>query len=65
MAEIFECEVTDLLPEGHGKKQKGLSNVDRMVATRDGMKLIDSFVTIKNETLRAAIVDMARRFEGL
>jgi transcriptional regulator with XRE-family HTH domain len=66
MAGVFECDITDLLPDQqhNGKKMK-LSNVDRVVATRDGIKLIDSFVTIKNENLRAAVVDLARRFEGL
>ncbi len=47
------------------KETKELSNVDRIVATRDGMKLVDSFVTIKSENLRAAVVDLAKRFEGL
>ncbi|MET3995978.1 transcriptional regulator with XRE-family HTH domain [Bradyrhizobium sp. S3.9.2] len=66
VAQIFDCEIVDLLPERRaGRKSKGLSNVDRIVATRDGMKLVDSFVTIKDENLRAAIVDLARRFEGL
>jgi transcriptional regulator with XRE-family HTH domain len=66
IAQVFKCEVTDLLPEQrNGKKAKGLSNFDRIVATRDGMKLVDSFVTIKDENLRAAVVDLARRFENL
>jgi transcriptional regulator with XRE-family HTH domain len=66
IAQIFSCTVADLLPEQrNGKKAKGLSNVDRIVATRDGSKLVDSFVTIKSENLRAAIVDLAKRFEGL
>jgi transcriptional regulator with XRE-family HTH domain len=66
IAQIFSCTVADLLPEQrNGKKAKGLSNVDRMVATRDGSKLVDSFVTIKSENLRAAVVDLAKRFEGL
>lgn len=68
LAQIFDIAVSELLPvrtNGNGKKKVKLSNVDRIVATRDGMKLVDSFVTIKNETLRAAIVDLARRFEGL
>jgi transcriptional regulator with XRE-family HTH domain len=65
IAETFNCVVTDLLPEQRAGRKPKLSNVDRIVATRDGMKLVDSFVTIKNETLRAAIVDLARRFEGL
>jgi transcriptional regulator with XRE-family HTH domain len=65
MAAAFECDIADLLPERNGKKMKKLSNVDQVVATRDGIKLIDSFVSIKNEHLRAAVVELARRFEGL
>jgi hypothetical protein len=66
LAQVFSCEVADLLPEQRGgKKAKGLTNVDRIVATRDGMKLVDSFVTIKDENLRGAIVDLARRFARL
>ena len=66
MARIFKCDISDLMPDhAPGRRPKGLSNVDRCVATRDGMKLIDSFVSIKNQNLRAAIVDLARRFEGI
>jgi transcriptional regulator with XRE-family HTH domain len=69
IAQVFDIDVADLLPEqpgnGSGKKKPKLSNVDRMVATRDGSKLVDSFVTIKDENLRAAVVDLARRFENL
>ena len=66
IASIFKCEITDLLPaRSKNGKTKGLTVVDRMVATRDGMQLIESFVAIKNEIARAAIVDLARRFEGL
>jgi transcriptional regulator with XRE-family HTH domain len=66
IAQIFGCELTDLLPtRARGKKAKGLTNVDRVIATRDGMKLIDSFVTIKNEAVRSAIVELARRCEGI
>jgi hypothetical protein len=36
-----------------------------MLATRDGAKLIKSFVAIKNDALRNAIVELARRFETL
>jgi transcriptional regulator with XRE-family HTH domain len=65
IAAIFQCEITDLLPaRNKNGKSNGLTSVDRMVATHDGMKLIESFVTIKNSIARAAIVDMARRFEG-
>jgi transcriptional regulator with XRE-family HTH domain len=62
VADIFKCKVTDLFPPQKGSRE--LSNVDRMVATKDGMKLINSFVAIKNEVLRAAVVDLARRLEG-
>lgn len=66
IAGIFQCEITDLLPaRSKNGKTKKLTCVDRIVATQDGMKLINSFVTIKNEIARAAIVDLARRFEGL
>jgi len=68
LAQIFDIAVSDLLPvriNGNGKKKVKLSNVDRIVATRDGSKLVDSFVTIKDENLRAALVDLAKRFEGL
>lgn len=66
IAQIFQCELTDLLPvRTRGRKAKGLTNVDRVVATREGMKLIDSFVTIKNEAVRSAIVELARRCEGI
>ncbi|MEY9638708.1 transcriptional regulator with XRE-family HTH domain [Bradyrhizobium japonicum] len=65
IARIFECEVADLLPEQKkGKKVQRLSNLDRIAATRDGMKLIDSFVGIKSEVMRAAVVELARRFSG-
>lgn len=65
IARIFECEVADLLPEQKkGKKIRKLSNLDRIAATRDGMKLIDSFVGIENEVMRAAVVELARRFCG-
>ena len=65
IAEAFNCVVTDLLPEQSSGRKPKLSNVDRIVATKDGMKLVDSFVTIKNENLRAALVDLAKRFEGM
>ncbi|MCD9821220.1 helix-turn-helix domain-containing protein [Bradyrhizobium japonicum] len=65
IAKIFECDVADILPEQkRGKKTQKLSNLDRVAATRDGMKLIDSFVDIKNEVMRAAVVELARRFCG-
>ncbi|MET3969077.1 helix-turn-helix transcriptional regulator [Bradyrhizobium sp. S3.9.1] len=65
IAKIFECDVADLLPEQKkGKKIQTLSNLDRIAATRDGMKLIDSFVGIKSEVMRAAVVELARRFCG-
>lgn len=65
IAKIFECDVADLLPEQKkGKKVQRLSNLDRIAATRDGMKLIDSFVDIENEVMRAAVVELARRFSG-
>jgi transcriptional regulator with XRE-family HTH domain len=69
LAQVFDVDVAELLPErtanGNSKKKPRLSNIDRMVATRDGMKLVDSFVTIKDENLRAAVVDLAKRFENL
>ncbi|MCA1419508.1 helix-turn-helix transcriptional regulator [Bradyrhizobium sp. BRP23] len=65
IAKIFECDVADLLPgQKKGKKSQKLSNLDRVAATRDGMKLINSFVEIKNEVMRAAVVELARRFVG-
>ncbi|MGY3130132.1 transcriptional regulator with XRE-family HTH domain [Bradyrhizobium sp. USDA 4501] len=64
IARILECEVADLLPAQRGKRSQKLSNLDRIAATRDGMKLIDSFVGIKNEVMRAAVVELARRFSG-
>ncbi|MCA1452811.1 helix-turn-helix transcriptional regulator [Bradyrhizobium sp. BRP22] len=64
LAQIFGCTVDELLPPQRAGKKVQLTNVDRLVATRDGMRLVDSFVTIKNETMRAAVVEMARRFEG-
>lgn len=64
IAKIFECDVADLLPEQKKGKTQKLSNLDRIAATRDGMKLIDSFVDIKNEVMRAAVVELARRFSG-
>ena len=64
LAAIFEIKIADLMPKrGKGKSTK-LTNADRVVATRDGIKLVDSFVTIKDENLRAAVVDLARRFQG-
>ena len=65
LAGVFECDITDLLPERDGKKTKKLSNVDRVIATRDGNKLVNYFVTIKNETMRAAVVTLAMQFAGL
>jgi transcriptional regulator with XRE-family HTH domain len=65
VAQIFKCDIGDLLPAQRNGKKPKLSNVDRIVATRDGSNLVDSFVTIKDENLRAAVVDLARRFEGL
>lgn len=64
IAKIFECDVADILPEQKKGKTQKLSNLDRIAATRDGMKLIDSFVDIKNEVMRAAVVELARRFSG-
>lgn len=65
LAQIFKVEVSDLLPgRPKSKKSSQLTNVDRMVASRDGSKLVDSFVTIKSANLREALVDLARRFEG-
>ncbi|UGY13723.1 helix-turn-helix domain-containing protein [Bradyrhizobium septentrionale] len=65
IAKIFECDVADLLPEQKkGKKIQTLSNLDRVAATRDGMRLIDSFAGIKNDVMRAAVVELARRFSG-
>lgn len=66
VADIFKVPVSDLFPPTtrNGKK-KDLSNVDRVIATRDGMKLVDSFATIKNETMRAAVVNLAMQFAGL
>ena len=48
IARIFDCELADLLPvrTARGRRPKGLSIVDRVTATRDGMKLIESFVKI-------------------
>ena len=64
LAAIFEIKIADLMPKrGKGKSTK-LTNADRVVATLDGIKLVDSFVNIKDEKLRAAVVDLARRFEG-
>jgi transcriptional regulator with XRE-family HTH domain len=64
LAAIFEIKIADLMPKrGKGKSTK-LTNADRVVATLDGIKLVDSFVNIKDEKLRAAVVDLARRFQG-
>jgi transcriptional regulator with XRE-family HTH domain len=65
VADIFQCSIADLFPPKVRGKRKGLSNLDRIVATRDGMKLVDSFVAIKNEALRAVVVDLATRFATL
>lgn len=65
MAEFFGVSVADLLPINGNSKTAKLSNVDRLAATRDGSKLINSFVKIKDENLRGALVELARRFEGL
>jgi transcriptional regulator with XRE-family HTH domain len=64
LADLFGCEVADLLPQprGNGKKRNVVpSNVDRVVATHDGIKLINSFAAIENPEHRAAVVDLARR----
>jgi|ERR1700749_1348334 transcriptional regulator with XRE-family HTH domain len=64
LAAIFEIKIADLMPKrGKGTSTK-LTNADRVVATLDGIKLVDSFVNIKDEKLRAAVVDLARRFQG-
>jgi len=66
IARIFKIDIADLMPEhAPGKRPRGLTNVDIMITKRDGMKLINSFVQIKNDALRAAIVDLARRCEGI
>ena len=66
VADIFKVPVAELFPPAmRGGRKKELSSVDRVVATRDGMKLVDSFVTIKNETMRAAVVSLAIQFAGL
>jgi transcriptional regulator with XRE-family HTH domain len=61
VADIFECAIGDLFPPKTSGKRKGPSNLDRIAATRDGMRLINNFIAIKNEDLRAAVVDLAAR----
>jgi transcriptional regulator with XRE-family HTH domain len=64
MADAFGCTVTDLLPplKANGKKRSSVvSNLDKLAATSDGMKLINYFVAIEDPEHRAAVVDMARR----
>jgi transcriptional regulator with XRE-family HTH domain len=67
IATIFELSITDLLPpqvlKGKRKKTIITTNFDRMITMTDGIKLINSFVAIKNDTLRDAIVQLARRLE--
>jgi transcriptional regulator with XRE-family HTH domain len=66
VADIFKVPIAELFPRTmRSGKKKELTSVDRIVATRDGMKLVDSFVTIKNETMRAAVVSLAAQFAGL
>jgi transcriptional regulator with XRE-family HTH domain len=65
VADIFECSIADLFPPNTSAKRKGISNLDRLAAMRDGIKLVNSFVAIKNEDLRAAVVDLAMRFAAL
>jgi transcriptional regulator with XRE-family HTH domain len=62
VCDIFKCKVSDLFPPQGGSRE--LSHLDRVLATRDGMQLIHSFVAIKNHDLRAAVVELARRLEG-
>ena len=68
IADLFQVAIADLCPTANGKVSKKppkLTNVDLIVSTIDGSKLVNSFVTIRDENLRAAVVDLARRFEGL
>jgi transcriptional regulator with XRE-family HTH domain len=63
LADLFGCTVPDLLPplKANGTKRIEASNVDRVAASHDGIKLINYFDGIKDPEHRAAVVDLARR----
>jgi transcriptional regulator with XRE-family HTH domain len=60
IADVFKCPVADLFPPPHnGDKRKSPPKIDLVYSTREGMKLIDSFVSIESKALRASVADLA------